>query len=516
MNRSTIPPSHATPGSAQPASSLPEPLLAPLLDHALRRTVRRYRAPALPAGLDDARVRGPATGLSVAIEHARAALAAGSTPADAVRTLFLDALARLIAEAMRPLQERGDDRSADGGGNGGSHGDGGGGDGCGDPAFQAMVLRHRSPEVREYASLSAHIDRDRRAVRAAVNALAHPEKTQRRSPGPTREALLVLHAASDASDWTRVSELIAPLRENPDVRAEPALHRGLERLSGEAALARLQRFDALTPEALVVRYRALWERRGPAAGSERAAASGAGAQHRGDAVEALATEALGALVSRMNAEAGAPRYRVATSLRIPPSFPGDAQRAKSEWDVALLRRHDGDGDVGGDWDLCLLVEAKASPDAATTDLPRLLRGLRLLAQADIDTTYAFASNDGEVRLRGASLSALPTEEGDLARAVLYCCDGAEERAPRLLNAASRMQLLSAEASLDFAVLLEDGAPADPQLLSPVWRLLLEAPAFTAVLRQYVTLRAVRKLMVHPRDLQAAVVAIDSCGLPASR
>ena len=497
MNGSTIPPSHAAPGSAQPASSLPEPLLAPLLDHALRRTVRRYRAPALPAGLDDARVRGPATALSVAIEHARTALAAGSTPADAVRTLFLDALARLIAEAMRPLQERGDDR-------------------CGDPAFQAMVLRHRSPEVREYASLSAHIDRDRRAVRAAVNALAHPEKTQRRSPGPTREALLVLHAASDASDWTRVSELIAPLRENPDVRAEPALHRGLERLSGEAALTRLQRFDALTPEALVVRYRALWESRGPAAGSERAAASGAGAQHRGDAVEALATEALGTLVSRMNAEAGAPRYRVATSLRIPPSFPGDAQRAKSEWDVALLRRHDGDVNVGEDWDLCLLVEAKASPDAATTDLPRLLRGLRLLAQADIDTTYAFASNDGEVRLRGASLSALPTEEGDLARAALYCCDGAEERAPRLLNAASRMQLLSAEASLDFAVLLEDGAPANPQLLLPVWRLLLEAPAFTAVLRQYVTLRAVRELMVHPRDLQAAVVAIDSCGLPASR
>ena len=146
------------------------------------------------------------------------------------------------------------------------------------------------------------------------------------------------------------------------------------------------------------------------------------------------------------------------------------------------------------------------PDAATTDLPRLLRGLRLLAQADIGTTYGFASNDGDVRLRGASLSTLPTEQGDLARAVLYCCDGPEERAPRLLNAASRMQLLSAEASLDVAMRLEDGSPVTPSLLRPVWRLLLEAPAFTSVLHQYATLRVVRELMVHPHDLLTAVTA----------
>jgi hypothetical protein len=234
-------------------------------------------------------------------------------------------------------------------------------------------------------------------------------------------------------------------------------------------------------------------------------------------VEALATEALEALVIRVNAEAGTARFRVATSLRVPPSFPGDAQRAKSEWDVALLRRgeagheagdadgHPGDedGDRREDWDLCLLIEAKASPDAATTDLPRLLRGLRLLAQADVQTSYAFASDDGEVRLRGASLSALPTEQGELARAVLYCCDGHEERAPRLLNAASRMQLLSAQASLDFALRIEDGAPVDTGLLRPVWRQLLEAPTFTSVLHQYSTLRMVRELMLHPRDLLTA-------------
>ncbi|MFX1681917.1 3-deoxy-D-arabino-heptulosonate 7-phosphate synthase [Mitsuaria sp. CC2] len=454
-----------------------------MLDDVLGRTVRRFRAPAMPASLEDARATGAATALAVAIERAREALAAGDTPQEEVQSVFLAALAQLLREAMR-----------------------------GDPAFQAMALRHRSAVVREHASLSAHAERDRRAVRAAVNALAHPAKTQRRRPGPMRDALLALHAAATAGDWVRVSGLLGALRDDADGRHgvdmrdgvdgsdDPACHRGIERLIDEPALTRLRRLDDLASDAQVARYRELSERRGPLAGSEQAAARGAGAQQRGDAVEALAVDALDVLVERMNAQAGEARYRIAASLRVPPSFPGDAARAKSEWDVALLRRHS----VGEDWDLCLLVEAKASPDAATTDLPRLLRGLRLLAQADVDTTYVFNSADGEVRLRGMSLNALPTEEGDLARAVLYCCDGADDRVPRLLNAASRMQLLSAEASLDVAALLEDGAPVDPSLLRPVWRQLLEAPPFTSVLRQYVTLRAVRELMVHPEDLAAAV------------
>ncbi|WP_431257846.1 3-deoxy-D-arabino-heptulosonate 7-phosphate synthase [Roseateles chitinivorans] len=488
------------------------PGFPPLLDDVLRRTPRRYRAPALPATWEEARAAGTATALAAAIEQARTALASGNAPADDARTLFVDALARLIGHAMRPLTAQGKEGDGDGDAGGDNNEGGPAPAGGGDPAFQAMVLRHRSPVVREYASLSAHAERDRRAVRTAVNALAHPKKTQRRAAGPTRDALLALHAAAGAGDWARVSDVLVPLHDGADTHAEPSLHRGLARLIDEPALTRLRRLDALSPDVLVARYRALWERRGPIAGSEQAAARGAGAQQRGDAVEVLAVQALDGLVDRMNAAAGETRYRIVASLRIPPSFPGDAQRAKSEWDVALLKRSDADGD----WDLCLLVEAKASPDAATTDLPKLLRGLRLLAQADIDTTYAFTSTDGEVRLRGASLSALPTEEGDLARAVLYCCDGLEDRTPRLLSAASRMQLLCAEASLDFAAALEDGASADPSRLIPVWRLLLEAPAFTSVLRQYETLRAVRELMVHPGDLQAAVVTTTPSTLPDSR
>lgn len=476
------------------------PPVHPLLSAVLLHAVRRYRVPALPASLDAARERGPATALAVAIEQARVTLAAGGTPGEDCRALFLASLARLIVQAL-------------------------GVDEDGDPAFQAMVLRHRSPIVREHASLAAHAERDRRQIRSIVNALAHPAKAQRRAPGEAREALARLHAATVAGDWTLVVDVATRLVALPEVHAEPALHRGIERLLDDEAFTRLRRIDALSTDPLVARYRALWDQRGPSAGTERAAELGDSAQRRGDAVEVLATEALEALVQRMNAGEGAARYRVATSLRVPSAIPGDPQRAKSEWDVALLRRRDIDrideipgtgtgtgkgtgstSSVEASWDLCLLVEAKASADAATTDLPRLVRGLRLLAQADVDTLYPFAAREGEVLLSGASLAALPTEEGDLSRAVLYCCDGPEDHRPRPLNAASRMQLLSASASLAHAARIEDGLGVEPELLDPVWRQLLESPAFTPVLRQYPTLRAVRALMLHPDDLMAAAQA----------
>jgi hypothetical protein len=446
----------------------------------LKLAARRFRAPALPDSLEEARARGTATALATAIERARQALAAGSAPGDEIRALFLDALARHIAEAMRPAH--------------------------GDAAFQAMVLRHRSPAVREFASLNAHAERDRRQIRSGVNALAHPEKLQRQPPGPIRDTLQRAQEASTAGDWSSVAEPILDLMGLPEVQDDPVLCRSLERVVFDDAFTRLRRIDALSKLAEVERYRALWARRGPAAGTELAASTGTGAQRRGDAVEALAAAALQALADRLNAQAeaarDASRYRIATSLRVPSSLGGDAHGAKSEWDAALLRRHEADQA----WDLCLIVEAKASPDAATTDLPRLLRGLRVLARADIDTDYPFAARGGEVWLRGASLAALPTEEAGLARAVIYCSDGDVERAPRPLNAASRMQLLSAEASLAAAARLEDGAAPDPSALTPVWRQLLESPAFSPVLRQYPTLRAVRELMLHPHDLMAAVQA----------
>ena len=464
------------PASPPLPSSSPEPrqecaLLPQAITDRLKLAVRRFRTPALPESLDEVRDCDSATALATAIEHARQALAADSAPGDDVRALFLDALARHIAEAMQPEH--------------------------GDAALQATVLRHRSSAVREFASLNAHAEADRRQIRSAANALAHPAKLQDHPAGEIRDGLQRMRQASAAADWSDVDDAIMDLLGLPEVQDEPVLFRSLERIVSDDALRRLCRIEALGQRDEVQRYRALWARQGPAAGTGQATAAGSDAQRRGDAVEALAAQALEVLAARLNAEEHPPRYRVATSLKVPSSIPGDPRRAKSEWDVALLRRHD-----ASTWDLLLLVEAKASADAATTDLPRLLRGLRLLAQADPRSTYAFASHQGEIALRGASLRALPTEEDDLARAVLYCSDAPAEQAPRLLSAASRMQLLSTPASLDFADRLERGASVEPRQLKAVWDQLLTAPAFKPVLRQHATLRTVRELMLHPSDLMA--------------
>ena len=262
---------------------------------------------------------------------------------------------------------------------------------------------------------------------------------------------------------------------------------------------------------LVQRYQALWNRNGPRSGTPGAVARGLAAQQRGAAVEAQAAQALEALARRLNTEAsqgttpGADAYRVVTSMHVPPELPGSADRAKSEWDAALLRRA-GPPDAPSAWDVCLLVEAKAGVDAASTDFPRLLRGVQRLAQADAGVIYPFLSHQGTVALRGASLSALPTQGPDLASAVLYCCDAPADEpvdAPRLLNAACRMQLLSAPASVAYASQLARREPADAQALEAVWQGLLTSPQWAGVLNQYPLLHQVRALMVHTDDLFAA-------------
>ncbi|PZX20952.1 conserved hypothetical protein [Cupriavidus phytorum] len=456
----------------------------PLLDATLRAVPRRYRLPEL----DDASAppdASPAATLALVIEQARAAQARGETPDAALKDRFTGALARMVREALR----------ADGG----------------DPVFQAMVLRHRAAPVREYASLSARADQDRRAIHAAVNAVAHPGKQQRLGPGPQREALGRLHTYAGAAAWNDLQEAVQRLLEMPLTPAsagDSPTARALAQLLEHPALARLRRLDALASDPLVAEYRALWERYGPRSGSACAVAQGRSSRQRGDAAEALAAQAVEALARRLNAAAGASApYRVVTSMRVPAAIPAAHKHAKTEWDVVLLRQSAATEDTAGEtpaWDVCLLVEVKASVDAATTDFPRLLRGLRLLAHADKDDVYSFATRQGMVPLRGAALRALPSAPPALSRTVLYCCDAPAEPTPRLLSAASRMQLLSATPTLDFAAALTATPPADARELEPVWRTLLEAPGWRAVLDQYATLRQVRELMVHTDDLLAAV------------
>lgn len=347
----------------------------------------------------------------------------GTTPDPALQTLFLDALARLIRDAMRPDP--------------------------GDPAFQAMVLRHRMPHVREYASLSADAEQDRRRVRALINPYPHPDR-----------------------------------------------HR-----LARAALARLQRRNALRNDTWVQRYEALWRRHGPPSGSTGARLDGEASRRRGAAMESRAAQAIEALAQRLEADSEeGTRYSVVTSLHVPASIDTPRARAKTEWDVALL------GGSSSGREVCLLVEAKASVDAATTDFPRLLRGLRLLGSASGDADYIFESAQGPVRLRGSSLRALGVTAADPRDTVLYCVDAPVEPRPRPLGAASRMQLLSAQASLDYATALAEGNEPAPRALEAVWHALLSESAWRPVLYQYATQRRVRELMVHVDDLLAAVAA----------
>jgi hypothetical protein len=418
--------------------------------------------------------------LAIAIEQARVSVARGAAPDALVKQLFIEALARLISEAMRAE--------------------------CGDPALQAMVLRHRAPRVREYASLAAHADRDRRLIRVAVDAIAHPAKQERSPPGLQRQALARLHASASSAAWSELADTARRLLLMTEVSGDPALEPRLRRLVDSPALGRLERLAALGSDDLVQRYQALWDRQGPRSGTPAATAQGVAARQRGAAVEALAAQALEALARRLNGTGPPAPYRVVTSMRVPSSLSDHAGRtngAKGEWDAVLLRQAD-TTDATPAWDVCLLVEVKASVDAATTDFPRLQRGLRVLAQARNDRTYPFMTRQGIVLLRGASLGALTADREDPGHRVLYCCDAPAEASPRLLSAASRMQLLSTQASLAFASRLAENQPADPRDLESVWQQLLESPRWHAVLHQYVTLRHVRGLTVHIADLLAAI------------
>ncbi|WP_208648199.1 3-deoxy-D-arabino-heptulosonate 7-phosphate synthase [Cupriavidus plantarum] len=496
----------------------------PLLDRLLQIVTRRYRLPDLTALATN--VASPAVAVAVAIERARLSIGPdGAPPPSEVRQAFLGALAQLVRQALRE--------------------DGG------DPVFQAMMLRHRVAAVREYASLSTHAEQDRRQLRGAVNAIAHPGRRARTADADQRAALERLHAAATEGDWHALESTARQLRALPGVAADgdgggsapliaslidplidpliaPLIAPGIDKLLAHPALARMQRLDALASHPRVAAYRALWSRHGPEAGTVTATSAGVASRERGAAAEAAAARALAVMADRLNADARyraadvpgtASPYRIVTSMRVPSTIPASHDRAKSEWDVVLLRQRPGGGDTH-DYDICLLLEVKASVEAATTDFPRLLRGLRLLGHADPDKRYAFDTNEGTVSLHGGSLHAFGMRGADRQKdperdghrdesgvaAFLYCCDVPADATPRVLGAASRMQLLSAAASLHYASALAEGADPEVSMLAPVWDQLLTSPRWATVLHQYPMLREVRERMVHTADLLAVAAS----------
>src|SRR5690606_25580412 len=305
-----------------------------LLNQILSQLARRYRLPIRREDALDREHYGVAPQLALIIERVRETVVSGRQPDEAQKKQFLDTLARLIHDAML------DDE--------------------GDSAFQAMTLRHGAPRVREYASLAARSDPDRRAVLALVNTMAHPARQERTGDASLRAALAAVHDAASEQAWTRLHTLLRELARIGATSTDTDVSRPAAALLEHPALARLQRLEALRADEQVGRYLKLWEKNGPRTGSDEALREGARSRRRGAAVEALAAKALTVLAEGLNeVETTGAIYRVVTSLRVPAAILNGRERAKSEWDAVLLGRSAGVSDDQG-WDVCLLLEAKAS------------------------------------------------------------------------------------------------------------------------------------------------------------
>lgn len=438
-----------------------------LLLTALRTAPRRYRMPPLPANARAAAAAGSDTALAFAIEAARA-----GTAGPAIADLFTAALAGLLARSLAA--------------------------GGGDPSFQALLLRKRSSTVAEYGRLAASEAVDVRALRAAVNAIAHPGKLRALSPGRVREALAQLHGLARAAEWTRLRPAVEALL--PHVAQVAGTQAALHSIMAGTALQRRERAAALLADADVRQYMALCERHGPPAGSAQAGSQGRASARLGSDAEAATLHALRTIAALLDGLPPARRHRVVSSLLTPRGFPGARKKAKDEWDAALLHA---DAAGGGDA-IVLLVEVKASPAGAAPDLSRLLRGLERLA-LDAGAVYPFACAQGEARILGESLRALQPRGQVPPAHVVYCC-GAAATPPQPLGAATKAVLLAEPASIAFAQRLQRGeAPPHTELL-PVWASLTTAPHLRPALHQYQTAVTAREAMLHPDDLLAAVRA----------
>lgn len=459
------------------------------LQVALTSARRRFRLPPLPDSADAARRAGVHVALAWAIERGRIASQHVAPPVAAhvthqtageARALFTWALGELVRCALGLA--------------GDATGDGG------DPAYQAEVLRRRDPQVRRFAELDQQAEQARRSLKALLDPVAHPGKLRSSPQGAARDALQQLHEQASSGAWAALARHTHALRvsDNPElVRLRPWLQ-ALETHPGLAALAEC---EALLQQPEVQRHDALLRQATPPAGSEAALRQGSAANRRGATTEAATVQALQRVAQRLDEADGAARHHVVARLLVPAALPGSPDRAKSEWDAALLRRA---ADDAGD-QVVLLVEAKASPDAASSDLPRLLRGLQRLSQADAHERYRFRCSAGEVTVSGASLQALQPHDHALPDPVIYCCDAASD-AGHVLSASARSMLLNTPACIAFAARLAQGERPSTHELDPLWHELLHARALRPVLHQYDNARTVRDAMLHPHDLLAALAS----------
>jgi hypothetical protein len=428
------------------------------LDALLRHAPRRFGMPPLPDDEQDAATLGPAAALAWAMEQARRALAGGQAPAPAWGELFVRSLASLVNTALQ--------------------------DSDGNLAFQARLLQAQSAPVEEYVRLVATAHADRREVRSAVNAMAHPDRLRHQPAQSLQATLLRLHDAVQAGHWTLLDQRL------DDPALPPALR---ENARLREALARLARVELLVRHEDVQRLATLRARQTPAAAPTSAS--------RGRSTEAAAAQAFAAVAACMNRylDGGEPRYRALARLLLPTSFPGEPERSKNEWDIALVR--DAASVEGAQ--LLLLAEAKAAPEAAVADLPTLLRGLQRFGQAREDLSYPLPCEGGAVRLAGRALQRLQPADRTLPSRVVYVTDAHAVNAPPWLDAAARGLLLAQPQVVAFALGSRQGPDPDPAPLHALWTAMTRDGRLRSVLHQYDSARRVREALLHVDDLQAA-------------
>ena len=198
----------------------------PAFRHARRHPARHTPAlsehgPARPGAVTQTDPDSPIARLARAIEPLQAADASAQAPDGAVRDAFIDALAALIDEALRPD--------------------------AGDPVFQGALQEYRHPVVGEYLELRRQETADQRQLRTAINTVAHPAKPPRLAPGAGRESL-ALHAEVSSGSWQQAAQTAQALLNLPQVHTDADLASTLRALLDAPALARLQRLDALASD----------------------------------------------------------------------------------------------------------------------------------------------------------------------------------------------------------------------------------------------------------------------------
>jgi len=444
------------------------------LEQRLLAVRRRYAIPDRPQR-EGPWADHPASRIAVALDTLDRAVLSADVVSRDVRESFVEALDGLIREALHPI--------------------------TGDGAFQALVLRRQSEIVQEYAALLPGVKDDLRTLTTVVNRHAHPEKLARMPAGEARASLDRLQRALVEQAWERFrAEFLVAIERDYGT----SLSADLQAVIDGPALQRLQRFATLSTRDSVRQYLALQQGQGPRAGSEHAFAQGVMSKRRGVRVEERAATVLQEWADRLNALPFKEHtYRVVTSVYADTQLPGRVEHAKGEWDAMLLSRSDTESSV---WNVMLIVEVKAAVDAASGDLPRLIRGLHVLASAIKTECYTFSTAQGPVQISGESLSQLPTQMDRLQQQVLYCSDANADEPTRLLSHASRMQLLSLEPSVLYATRLSTGDDTNRQYLYDVWDHLLQPTSGQVLRQQYQWMFGARGLMVHIDDLRAAAAS----------